>query len=218
MTPPNLTPEQHNLIFGLPSPRKADVLFRSDLTETRAHASLDSDSSEFAYSRGYRTAARLLTEHVLEAGLDKNSLVFPILNLYRHHIELILKRLIVTGAFLVGKELSTIETERLLTHRLDQLWSNFCPILEAVCDRVGWTPPTQEDIEGIHSYIQQMTKVDPDGQSSRYSVSKKGDRSIPHVTNINLRVFADGMERLGDSLERLDAGFLAMEEIRAEHE
>ena len=210
-----LTKEQSDLLFGLPPPRKGDVLFRSDHRDT-ANASLDPPSSEFSYSNGYRTAARLLTRHVLEAGADKNTLVFPILNLYRHHIELILKRLTVSGSFLVDKELSKIEMDRLVTHRLDHLWTNFRPILEAVCRCVGWKQPTQEDIEGIHSYIQQMTKVDPDGQSSRYSASTKGDPSIPHLTGINIRAFAESMERLGDFLEGLDSGFSAMEGIKNE--
>jgi hypothetical protein len=165
------------------------------------------------YAKGYRTAARLLTKHVIETGTDKNVLVFPILYLYRHHIELVLKHLTVTGAYLVGKELST---GQLLTHQLNPLWDSFRPILEAVRKGAGWKTPTEEDIEGIHSYIRQMTDVDREGQGSRYTVSTKGEPSMPNLTGINIRVFADGMERLGYLLEGLDAGFAAMEEIKTD--
>jgi hypothetical protein len=52
-------------------------------------------------------------------------------------------------------------------------------------------------------------------------VSKKGEPSMPHLTHANIRVFADAMERLGDFLEGLDSGFVAMQgiknEMQAEH-
>ena len=201
----------HDLLLGPPPPRKGDILFRTDPSDVRTNASLHSPGSEFFYAKGYRTAARLLTEQVIETGIDKNVLVFPILYLYRHHIELILKHLTAVGAYLLDKELSKDETDKLSKHRLDWLWNNFRPILEKVCKEVGWKPPTKEDIEGIHSYIRQMTDADPEGQGSRYAASKKGEPSMPHLTNFNIRVFADGMERLGNFLEGLDAGFAAME-------
>ena len=191
-------------------------MFRADPNDVGANASLHFPGSEFLYAKGYRTAAKLLARQVIETGIDKNVLVFPILNLYRHHIELILKHLTVVGAYLVDKELSRGETGQLSRHRLDLLWNNFRPILEGVCKKVGWKPPTKEDIEGIHSYIQQMTDADPEGQGSRYAVSKKGKPSMPKLTDVNIRVFADGMERLGDFLEGLDAGFAAMEDIKNE--
>src|ERR1039458_8918620 len=96
----------HDLLTGPPPPRKEDILFRADPSDVGANASLHFPGSEFLYAKGYRTAARLLTKHVIETGTDKNVLVFPILYLYRHHIELVLKHLTVTGAYLVGKELS----------------------------------------------------------------------------------------------------------------
>jgi hypothetical protein len=206
----------HDLLLGSPPPSKEDVLFRADPNDVRANASLHFPGAGFLYAKGYRTAARLLTKHVIETGTDKNILVFPILYLYRHHIELVLKHLTVIGAYLVDKELSKSETDQLSKHRLDLLWTNFRPILDAVCKEVGWKPPAKEDIEGVDSYIRQMTDVDLDGQGSRYVVSKKGEPSMPHLRNINIRVFADGVERLGDFLEGLDAGFAAMEDIKNE--
>jgi hypothetical protein len=207
---------KNDLLLGSPPPRKEDILFRDDPNDVRANASLHFPGSEFLYDKGYRTAAGLLTKHVIETNTDKNILVFPILYLYRHHIELVLKRLTVMGAYLVDKELSKAETDQLSKHRLDLLWNNFRPILEAVCKEVGWKPPAKEDIEGVDSYIRQMTAVDLDGQGARYVVSKKGEPSMLHLTTINIRVFADGMERLGDFLEGLDAGFAAMEEIKSD--
>jgi hypothetical protein len=220
MTPIKLTKEQRELLLGLPPPRKKDILFRSDPDDIGANASLNFPDSEFLYSKGYRTAAKLLSKQVFEsAGTDKNVLVFPILYLYRHYIELLLKRLTEVGAFLADKELSKDETISLGRHRLDVLWDNLLPILEAVCD--GSDTLTRDDIEGVHSYVRQMTCVDPEGQGSRYAASKKGEPSMPHLTHTNIRVFADAMERLGDFLERLDSGFVAMQgiknEMQAEH-
>jgi hypothetical protein len=201
----------HDLLTGPPPPREEDVLFRADPSDVRANASLHFAGSEFLYARGYRTAARLLAEQAIETGTHKNVLVFPILCLYRHHIELVLKHLIVTGAYLVDIELSK---GQVLTHQLKSLWDGFQPILEAVSRETGWKPPTKEDIEGIGSYIRQMTEVDPDGQGSRYTVTKRGEPSMPKLTGFNIRVFADLMERLSYRLEGLDAEFAAMEETK----
>jgi len=220
MTPIKLTKEQHELLLGLPPPRKRDILFRSDPDDIGANASLNFPDSEFLYAKGYRTAAGLMAKQVFEtAGADKNVLVFPILCLYRHYIELLLKRLTEVGAFLVDKELSKFETRQLGKHRLDALWGILRPIVEAVCE--GSNTLAKEDIEGIDSYIRQMTYVDPEGQGSRYAASKKGEPSMPYLPHTNIRVFADAMERLGDFLERLDSGFVAMQgiknEMQAEH-
>jgi hypothetical protein len=63
-------------------------------------------------------------------------------------------------------------------------------------------------MKGVNSYIQQLTDNDPDAQAFRYAVSKKGAASLPpNITHINIRVFADSMERLADFLDGLDAAF-----------
>lgn len=89
----------------------------------------------------------------------------------------------------------------------------------AVCKAAGWSTPAKDDVEGIDDYIRQLTTMDPDSYSFRYTRSKKGDRSLPSdLKLINLRHFAVLIERLADFLDGLDAATVHLEEAKAEME
>jgi hypothetical protein len=204
-------------LISLSPPRKEDILFRADTSDAMANACLNYTwSPESFYTEGYRVAARSLANQVLETCRDQDILVFPIVYLYRHHLELILKRLIVLGSSILERKLSEVEIRHLEKHRLDLLWNNFRPVLDAVCKEVGWKTPSQEDVEGVNSYIRQLTEVDPESQSFRYALSKKGVPSVPHLKHINIRVLAEGMERLAYFLEGIEAGLDHLEEAKNE--
>jgi hypothetical protein len=52
------------------------------------------NGDEYAYREGYRKGAQILVRAVEETQSDQDFLVYPIVFLYRHHIELALKRVI----------------------------------------------------------------------------------------------------------------------------
>src|SRR5262249_58382908 len=73
------------------------------------------------------------------------------------------------------------------------------------------------DMEGIDSYIQQLSKLDPDSFSFRYTYSKEGKPLLPDaLAMINLRHFAEMMERLADYLDGFDAAIWGYEEGQKE--
>lgn len=190
----------------LPVPHKDDVLFWADYDDVCANACLHfAESPEVLYSFGYLNAARKLRDHVLECRVDLDTFIFPIVYLYRHHIELLLKSLVVNGVEIVERELSPTEQNHLGDHNLKCLWEDIRPILEDVCKKAGWKPPSQEEIEGINAYVLQLTKHKPD--AFRFPASKKGEAYLVELTHINVRVFSDAMERLSDFLDNLDEGF-----------
>src|SRR5579864_2943647 len=96
-----------------PPPRKGDVLFGLDREGRRpANACLNFTApANYAYTEGYRIAARSLAKQVCETGEDRDLLIFPIIYLYRHHLELRFKNLIVVGAFLIDKTLTETEVK-----------------------------------------------------------------------------------------------------------
>src|SRR5438046_1459252 len=105
-------------------PRKEDVLFRTNSEFSEANTRVpDSGDSGYAYARGYRIAARELALQALKMEWEQDFLVFPIAFLYRHHIELTLKRVIILGAFLADQRLTEVEKKHLKRHRLGFLWS-----------------------------------------------------------------------------------------------
>jgi hypothetical protein len=188
-----------------PPPRKGDKLFRGDLRDWKNNACLR-DGDEYAYREGYRRGAQLLVQAVGETARDQDFLVYPIIFLYRHHIELVLKRVIKQATYLIERELTKAENDHLEKHRLDLLWQDFKSMASAISKAAGWDELPPEDVEGIDDYIRQIFELDPVSYSLRYAHSKKGDPSLPKdLTHINLRLFGDLMERLANYLGGLEA-------------
>ncbi len=202
-------------------PRKEDVLFRDGLEDWWNNACLNvvASGDEHGYTEGYRRGATLLVEHVMEHQRDQDYLVYPVIFLYRHHIELALKNIIGHMPYVLDQEFTQAEEKHLGKHRLDLLWQNLKPKLGAMADIAGWARLPNDDLEGIDSYIRQLTALDPDSFSFRYTRSKKGAPSLPlELKRINLRHFAEMMERLADYLDGLDTAVSVLEEGKAEME
>ena len=71
------------------------------------------DSEWPLYARGYKRAADILVMHVNECATDQDSLVYPILFLYRQHFELRLKHLIQDACRILDEEFVVPKTHRL---------------------------------------------------------------------------------------------------------
>jgi hypothetical protein len=91
--------------------------------------------------------------------------------LYRHHVELILKNLIVAfdnpGVLQVtqASELTEVQRTALLHgHSLQKLWNHLRPAVQAL----GAAVPA-ETIEGVNFYIQQLNEIDPGSTNFRYA-------------------------------------------------
>lgn len=156
-------------VFGnSPPPRKTDVLFGAG-EDSEANACVNYGCPADAYRKGYRRGALQLTEQVLETGSDQDLLIYPIVYLYRHHVELVLKSIISIASKLLDRELSESDSEAMGHHGLQRLWAAAKPLLNPVCEAAGNSPFPSEDLEGIDSYIQQVHKYDPGGASFRYA-------------------------------------------------
>ncbi len=201
-----------------PPPRKGDKLFRGDLRDWKNNACLR-DGDEYAYREGYRRGAQVLIRAVEETGSDQDFLVYPIVFLYRHHIELALKRIIRQTPYLIERPLTKAEEDHLGGHRLDLLWQDFKPKTSEVTKAAGWSELPPEDIEGIDDYVRQVSEIDPASFSLRYAHSKKGDPSLPKdMTHINLRHFGDLMERLANYLSGLEAAMCDLAGLKHDYE
>lgn len=192
-----------------PSPRKGDVLFRGDLPDWANNACLNvlRNGDITAYTEGYRRGAEQLVQHVVEHQRDRDFLVYPIIFLYRHHLELALKRIIRRSPRLLNRELTDSETSHLKKHRLDLLWGDLKPMFTEIYEAVGWGKPDAADVEGADDYIRQLSRLDPYSLSFRYAHSNEGKSLLPEdLTHINLRHFAEMMSRLVSYIDGIDTG------------
>ena len=198
-------------------PRKTEKLFRGDLRDHENNACLTRD--EYRYSEGYRRGAQVLVRAAIEAAGGHGLLVYPIIFLYRHHIELVLKRIIRQSPYLIERPLTTAEEKNLDGHRLDLLWRDFKPMAGAISQAAGWNELRPEDVEGIEHYIDQITEIDPNSYSLRYAHSKEGVPLLPDdFTHINLRHFGELMERMADYLNGLEAAMLYLGGLKEDFE
>jgi len=172
----------------------------------------------YAYKAGYRRGAEILIDYVCQHGRDQDFLVYPIIFLYRHHVELMLKRIIRQVPYLIDSRLSEKQREHLEKHRLDLLWEDLRGMLPALCKAAGWDE-SEVQVAGIGNYVRQLSELDADSFSFRYSHSKKGKPSLSkNLKNINLRHFGDLMKRLADYLYGMDEAVSWLVESKAEME
>ncbi len=75
-------------------------------------------------------------------------LVYPIVFLYRHSIELILKQCILLGSLTLGEKLAPSARSHVnRSHDLTELWNDYVPILRKVTIAVGGRI-NEADLEG----------------------------------------------------------------------
>ena len=195
--------EEESVIDALPPPRKSDVLFGSGVACVRIE-------EEWVYRNGYRRAAQQLAKYACEAGREGAFLDYPIVYLYRHHIELTLKSIIESAAFVIDYTLTEKDLDTLGRHDLVKLWNLAKPMLNPACSLGGFPALPPGDLEGIDPYINQLHQHDPDGQRFRYSTTKvKGQKarwlpSLPADLTIDISNFGVGMEKLSDYLDGLE--------------
>lgn len=199
-------------------PRKGEKLFRGDLPDWIHNACLRG-GDEYAYREGYLRGAQILVRKVCEERFDQDFLVYPIVFLYRHYLELVLKNIIKRAPYLIERELTQLEKEHLGKHRLDLLWNDFKPMASGMTEAAGWEPLPSADIEGIDDCIRQISEVDPGSYSLRYAHSKKGEASLPEsLTHINLRHLGELMDRLARYFCGLNAAISALEDMKHDYE
>jgi len=209
-TTPN---DEESIVATSPPPRKSDVLFGSGI-DWQANACVNGIDDSIAYQEGYRRAALHLAEHACDAGRAQDFLIYPIVYLYRHHIELTLKSIINAACVVVDYTLTETDLDTLGRHDLAKLWKLARPLLNPTCELGGSAALPTDDLEGIDSYILQLHKHDPDGQRFRYPTTKSKGRSVkrlpslpPDLKHINIRDFAIALEKLADYLDALDMWF-----------
>lgn len=218
-----MTEESGSVVGSAPPPRKEDILF-GPAEDWQTNACIAQWDADWAYSTGFRRAAERLAEHVCETDNDQDVLVYPIVYLYRHHVELVLKAIIKSASKLLDLELTEQDLKTLGRHDLRELWQTAKPLLDPVCDRAGNSHFPIADLDGVDSYIRQIHAHDSDGQRFRYGTMKTRGASrsgfrpslSPDLKLVNIRMFASAMQKLADYLEGIEGWFAGLEDAKAE--
>lgn len=169
-------------------PDKKKSLFsdRKDWWNT-ARLEIGSKSEGLAiYSQSYKDAGDRLVEYAQTDKTSINFLVFPILFLYRHYLELALKEIILTATQYLEKEHDAINS-----HSLSQLWRE----AKKLISEVDLNIPNDEMV-AVENQISQFHKLDKSSMTFRYPVDKQGNvfKNLSDYINIeNVREIVDGL-------------------------
>lgn len=156
------------------------------------NACLNYSDGSYGYIEGYKKAAKVLVEYVFVSKRDQDTLIYPIVFLFRHHVELIIKDILNKGKDLLSldeKERSVLVSALVSKHSLtffDKYVKDLMFALE---------PNSNHDYQEIHSLIEKITQLDPDSYHFRYLKSKKDE------VNINLNIRTINTEDLFSNIE-----------------
>lgn len=138
------------------------------------------------YALGYKQAGGILAEHINQKRRFQNSLIYPLIFLYRHFLERRLKGLIIDGSVLLDRNRRKLET-----HDIKSLWARCREILEKIFEE-----DNSANFDRLQKIIQQLSERDPDAQAFRYPTLKNKKPSLPCL----------GPRMTADIGSRLDTG------------
>jgi len=145
------------------------------------HASLNYSLNEMhIYSEGYKKAADILSLKIQEDRMFIDFLIYPLVFLYRHHIELELKIIILEGNDLINNQ--KVERHH---HKLQNLWDDAKKIIKEL-----WPDGPQNDLQAVENVVLQLSELDPDSMSFRYDRDKEGKKPNPELKFLNVKKFS----------------------------
>jgi hypothetical protein len=136
------------------------------------------------YAVGYKKAADLLVQRLAEnkhARSDLDTLVYPILFLYRQYLELRLKQLIIKLQRFLGDK-----SEVQITHRIEKLWKTLKALMERANQEIGNEEDLSQLFVQIEEYINIYSRLDPTSEAFRYPVTKDNAPSLPNESHISV--------------------------------
>jgi len=168
---------------------------------TNANIGWMNDKSH-AYEYGYKLAAEKLSEGY--ENLDtraKDSLIFPIVFLYRQHIELSLKSIIRDLDFKLGNN----RTDKVLDrHKVLNLWDEseklYNQFIQKNSISLVFTKPGAKKERNI---VNDFNKLDEDSFCFRYSTNTEGENTLNGIDYISLNNFQSQISIVIERIEQI---------------
>jgi hypothetical protein len=162
------------------------------------------------YISGYKEAADIVVNHLGTSRGTLDTVVFPLLFLYRQYLELRLKDLVKRARKLLSRTAPTKKPD----HRLLPLWRELREMIEEV-----WPEEEAQPLQQIEDCLAQFSSVDPGSFAFRYPESKDGKRSLPPgLKHINVRRVAEIMQQASQLLEGIGCALDVYLEHKADME
>jgi hypothetical protein len=155
------------------------------------------DDNWETYSRGYSRGADLLAKEIIENDRYIDTLIFPLIYLCRHNIELRLKMLVRDCRWLLDKE-PIVWPEG---HFLDELWKEARPMVEEGFKE--HEDPEDAPPLDVEPLLNQFVAMDKHSTTFRYPLKKGGKQPSISMYHINVGQFWEGYAELLETLDNI---------------
>jgi hypothetical protein len=164
--------------------------------------------SQHIYAEAYYHAARTLTRSLRRmrwGALRRDAGIIPILFLWRHHLEISLKGIIVAVSDYQDENCPPIES----THNLVHLWGLARKgLAEFVLD--------DPELQNVERAVTSFSAFDPDSQAFRYPKLRGGRRAAPGLRHVDPHQLDRAMTRVAKWLDLANYALDAMIDQRDE--
>ncbi len=138
--------------------------------------------SNCLYIAGYKSAGDKLSKFVMEKRTEYDSLIYPIVFLYRHYIELSLKDIIDRGSNLLDSEGYDFN------HKLMDLWHKAEEVSKKIFEEFYPYDPSKCNYAFMLHIVSEFNSVDEFSVEFRYSKRKNGMGTLPSIEHINIEI------------------------------
>lgn len=201
-----------NSHFGIDLAKLQESIFKQDIRwKYNTFLRNRFDIASFGlYAMGYKDTADHLVEHATRIGQD--FVVYPIMFLYRHYIELSLKNI-----FYISQQLQDLPVKEYREHNILILWEKVMIALKNVPgDYFGEFIPVV--LDNIKDRLEEFNKLDPGSFSFRYPTDSDNiglpEENIP----FNIRQVQEVMSEISKFLDVTVYGLDCFLETKKEYE
>jgi hypothetical protein len=151
------------------------------------------------YEWGYFSAATTLVEDYVNKA-ESDTLVYPILFLYRHYVELKLKSILLEAAVSIPCDMPGHASDE---HNLVKLWQMLSHLLAQ-----SGKAKMLRGSERIERALAQLTQIDPFSQETRYALAKDmKTATLDQIPRLDLQNFKTVMTKLRSELDEREMLF-----------
>ena len=138
------------------------------------------------YARGYQSAYEELLLKWERHDMRPDSLIYPIIFLCRHYVELRLKELIQMSISLLQ-----VSGDWKYGHRIDKLWLHVRPHIQTI-----WPGENENELNNIETLILEFSSVDPSCMEFRYPTDLAGKLFLQKIQRLDVVHFKKTMSQL----------------------
>ncbi len=165
----------------------------------------DPRSQFWAFAKGYRQAADMISHALLEKGNFRDYEAYPMVFLYRHALELNMKNIIYKAAKLAHfREINEVDVKLYNCHDLVELSKKTTEIMGMIFGQNDLD--LSNALKLMSETSKEFSSIDRFSYAFRYPIDKEGNYSTERGLQLSVAAIANNMSSLLKQLETIDFG------------